>query len=271
MDFSKTLRDDRIWRYYSRNTNLDQHDVFVDLRFSGISVVDGKEYMNCYAWLSDKEFSEENIALIALLREENGKIFVRYIPEALDNAQSKGVGLLLNAPMCLPSTHDMPTLYNEDVLIFDENLDVGDLLHSTDNKFSEDIFLIKDIETIHCLGREYERFLFYGSSVVGNYGFSSCLGSLSGFIPYPDAGSELLSVDYWHLNKIFDLEGNILFDESEMTIDQVGVSAFNEDEAVAEFFYTLNGVRIDKPVKKGIYIRSRHFENGQTKTEKVII
>lgn len=81
----------------------------------------------------------------------------------------------------------------------------------------------------------------------------------------------MLSVDYWHLNKIFDLEGNILFDEAEMTIDQVGVSAINEDEAVAEIFYTLNGERIDKPVKKGIYIRSRYFENGQIKTEKVIM
>lgn len=56
-----------------------------------------------------------------------------------------------------------------------------------------------------------------------------------------------------------------------MTIDQVGVSAINEDEAVAEIFYTLNGERIDKPVKKGIYIRSRYFENGQIKTEKVIM
>lgn len=268
---NKTIRDDRIWSYYSRHTTIaGQGETTVNLRFYGSTEIDGKEYQNCYVWLADKEFSEENIALIAYLREEDGKVFVRYIPEALDNAMDKNIGLLLDTPVAIPRMHDLEVLYNEDSLIFDESMSVGDVLHTTDNIYSAVVFQIIGERKINCLGKEFSQ-LLYDGGFVGGYAFGELIGSRYGFIPFPDAGSNILSVDCWHLDKIYDLDGNLLYDDSYASYEDLSIRRIDEDDLLDVRFYSCNGVEIERPYGKGIYIKVKFLKSGEKLTEKIIV
>lgn len=268
---NNTVRDDLIWSYHSMHTTIPgQGESTVNLRFYGTTEIDGMEYHNCYVWLADKEFSEENIALIAYLREENGKVYVRYIPEAMDNATEKNIGLLLDTPVAIPRMHDLEVLYNEDSLIFDNSMSVGDVLRTTDNIYSAVVFNIIGERQINCLGKEYSQHLYDGG-LVGGYAFGEVIGSRYGFIPFPDAGSNILSVDYWHLDKIYDLDGNLLYDESYATFEDLDVRQIDEDDLLDVRFYSCNGVEIEKPHGKGIYIKVKFLKSGEKLTEKIIV
>ena len=54
------------------------------------------EYSNCYVWKEEEEFSEENAILIAYMREENGKVYARYILGIDNIAYERGCGVLKN-------------------------------------------------------------------------------------------------------------------------------------------------------------------------------
>lgn len=97
---NRVVREDRTWRYYSAlNCNMEpSQDIYLDVRFSGTTEIDGMEYSNCYVWKEEEEFSEENAILIAYMREENGKVYARYILGIDNIAYERGCGPRRSAP-----------------------------------------------------------------------------------------------------------------------------------------------------------------------------
>ena len=98
----KIVKEGQTWRYHSVvNTYMDPSgDIYLDLCFSGSTEIDGQEYLNCYVWKTDDDFSEATAALIGYMREdESGKVYVRYIADAYETALEKGIDILPYAPM----------------------------------------------------------------------------------------------------------------------------------------------------------------------------
>ena len=127
-------------------------DIYLDVRFSGTTEIDGMEYSNCYVWKEEEEFSEENAILIAYMREENGKVYARYIPGIDNIAYERGIDIMPYAPMMDDFSHDTEVLYKEDVLLFDPYLNEGDVLLSTENNSESDVFKVVDVTEVECYG-----------------------------------------------------------------------------------------------------------------------
>ena len=269
---NQIVREDRIWRYYSKyNCNMNpSQDIYLDVRLSGTTEIDGVEYYNCYVWKESDEFSEDNAVLIAYMREENGKVYARYIPDSDETAFDKGIDIIPYAPMMDNFSHNFDTLCKMDVLLFDTNLNVGDKLVSTEGNSDSDVFNVVETSYYGCFGVNRKAWnLVKDDNVSKGYNFCEGVGDFTGLLPMPGAASISYGVYPWELVEMIDEKGNPLFAPSKMTtgVENVG----EEMEVVKEAFYDLNGVEISKPVSNGVYVKTQTLSNGATRTEKVMV
>lgn len=269
---NRVVREDRTWRYYSAlNCNMEpSQDIYLDVRFSGTTEIDGMEYSNCYVWKEEEEFSEENAILIAYMREENGKVYARYIPGIDNIAYERGIDIMPYAPMMDDFSHDTEVLYKEDVLLFDPYLNEGDVLLSTENNSESDVFKVVDVTEVECYGITRKAWtLKKDDNLNRNYRFFEGIGDGIGLLPMPGAVTISYGAYSWELVEVIDENGNPLFAPSKMTtgVENVG----EEMEVVKEAFYDLNGVEINRPVSNGVYVKTQTLSNGATRTEKVMV
>lgn len=265
----KTVKENVVWKYYSStNCNMDpSSDIFLDLCFSGSTVIDGMEYYNCYVWKEDEDFSKENATLIAYMREEDGKVYVRYLATAVKDAQDNGIDLIPYAPMMSVLKHDLETLSSEEFLLFDANLLVGDILDSSENVLFCDSYKVAGINQFECLGERYDEYYFTGDA--GVYTFAAGLGDLTSLLPLPGAFPISYGVTNWQLVQVVNNEGNVLFDAADISSETGMKDSYAM--SVREFYSTVDGMIIDKPKKRGIYIKFQFLDNGTVKTSKVLL
>ena len=257
----------KIWRYHADyNGNMDPcDDIYLDVCLSGTTEIDGKEYLNCYVWKTEDEFSEESAALIAYMREEDGKVYVRYVPYADAVAMDKGISITPYAPMMNIVFHSWEDVCNSDILLFDSNLKEGDVLRSSDDDTICKEFTVKKIDQVECLGKTYKRALLWGWD---HYSFYEGIGDIMGLLPLPGALSILYCEDPWYLVEVLDNNGNVIFDSSKIVSGVEGIT--DEANVVSEKYYDFSGIEIVEPTQSGVYIRTRHLDNGKIRTEKFI-
>jgi len=77
---NKIVREDRIWTYHQDycRTMEQTHDIYINIRFSGTTEINGKTYHNCYAYKADNEFSENDSPVLAYMCEEDNRIYAYY-------------------------------------------------------------------------------------------------------------------------------------------------------------------------------------------------
>lgn len=242
-------------------------DIYVDVCLSGTTEIDGKEYLNCYVRKTGDELSEESAALIAYMREECGKVYVRYVPYADAIAMEKGISIIPYAPMMTLLHHDWEDLCKSDILLFDFNLEPGDVLRSTEDETNCVEFTVKSVNEVECLGKTYKRTCL-GDGMDG-YGFYEGIGETTGLLPLPGATPIMYSEDPWFLVAVLNDEGNVIFDPSKIVS---GVARVDDSVNVArEIYRDLNGIEVAVPAQSGVYLRTQLFDNGETRTEKVLI
>lgn len=208
------LGENKIWRYHSNfNGNMTPYkDIYLNLCLSGKTKIDGKKYYNCYVWQEGKKFSDENVALIAYMREENGKVYVRYIPEAKQNAREKGIDIVPYAPMMASYSHDIEKLSKIDVLIYDNSLKPGDVLYT-----GADSFNVNGMVEIECFGVKRKVWhLSQGPTLYQSYDYYEGVGDVIGLLPLPGSKPIFYNTESWQLVEVVDKKGKKLFAPAEM-------------------------------------------------------
>lgn len=266
---NQVVREGKIWRYYSYFNGFmtPSYDIYVDVCLSGTTEIDGKEYLNCYVWKTEDEFSVESAALIAYMREEDGKVYVRYVPYADAVAMDKGISIIPYAPMMDIVIHRWEDVCKSDILLFDSNLKEGDVLRSSDDDTVCREFTVRRIDEIDCLGKTYERTWLWNT--WGDYSFYEGIGDIVGLLPLPGSIPITYSEYAWDLVEVLDNNGNVIFDSSKIGSGVESVS--DGAKVVSETYHNLNGIEIAEPTQSGVYIRTRHLDNGKIRTEKFII
>ncbi len=266
---NQVVEEGKVWRYHS-DFNIDMtpsEDIYVDVCLSGVTEIDGKEYLDCYVWKTENGFSEESAALIAHMREEGGKVYVRYVPDANLIAKEKGIYIIPYAPMLNLFRYDWEDFCKSDILLFDSNLTVGDMLRSSEDDTICEEFTVRSIDEVECLGKTYANQWLW--STWGSYWFIEGIGDTMGLLPLPGASPISYSQDPWFLVKVLDRDGNVIFDTDSMVSGVESVS--DEAIVVSETYRDLNGIEIAEPTQAGIYIRTQLLDNGKTRTGKFII
>ncbi len=266
---NRVVMEGKIWRYHADiNYNMNPSEgIYVDVCLSGATEIEGKEYLNCYVWKTEDEFSEESAALIAYMREENGRVYVRYVPYADAIAMEKGISIIPYAPMMTLVHHNWEDLCKSDILLFDFNLEKGDVLYSSDDKTNRVVFKVISIDEFECLGRTYKR--TWLRSGYGDYCFYDGIGDTTGLLPLPGATPIMYSEDAWLLTEVLDCDGNVIFDPYKFGsgVDTV----YDNANVVMETYRDLNGIEVATPTQSGVYLKTLLFDNGKIRTEKVII
>ncbi|MCM1142419.1 MAG: C25 family cysteine peptidase [Muribaculum sp.] len=272
-DENQLVREDRLWKYFSYGNLFMEptSDIYVNLRFDGTTEIDGKTYYNCCVWQQGKEYNEENVALIAYMREENGDVFVRYIPDILLSTTVKGI-YLLPYPVVFPFYSTEEEFYKyaeEEYLLYKPGLSVGESFFTTDDETVVNRkFEVSHKDEVECNG-VYRDLLDYKSEYRIWYNYLEGIGSLYGFLPFANTQTRFLSDYEWDLIEVYDSTGLRIFsvEDSTLSIDRVQ----GDSEIEGTIYHTLQGLEVASPSAPGIYIKTTLFCNGTKKSEKIII
>lgn len=245
------------------------HDINLNVKFSGTTEINGLEYHNCYAWRPEEEFSENTALLLAYMREEGNKVFVKYYPEFMDNANAKGIDVQPYAPMSSILTHKIDDICQYEMLVFDTSLAIGDKLMPTapHDKYSHR-YNVEEISEYESEGSLWRMWKFDPS-----YHFVENIGGLCGLLPFPAAFYDLaLSKSAWELQTVEDLDGNVIFSyESFLESMMSKVTDIDSDIKVNERYFNIDGSEITKPEGNGIYIKVSIYPNGKVESKKLIV
>lgn len=135
------LNEDWIWKYYQRfNADYDDpfdtsgenkcSDIYVNVGFSGTTVIDGVEYKNCTIWRDGEKPADGDAPVIAYLREEGNKIYMRDVKleKGLYKTLFEDYGISLNPYICPSFRWAHNNKPDSERLIYDFDLDKGDTL-----------------------------------------------------------------------------------------------------------------------------------------------
>jgi hypothetical protein len=276
------VKEDRIWKYYSDGfcninskndsdpDNEELERMYLNLKFSGITNIDDKDYYNCYVWKDDQDFNESTAILIAYMREDNGKVYARYIPDAINLASDNDIELSPTSPVMDTMFDDIKVVSQYDVLVYDNSLSVGDCFYTLpeDSEYSHKMEVCK-LTDEECLGRQYKVWTIKRTDLYNRYMYYyENIGDIYGLIPFPSPIPYYYSFNQWDLEKVVDLDGNVIFETSKITS---GVKNLTDDRIVTTKYYTLDGKAVTKPYQPGIYIKSTISASGVVTTEKAIV
>jgi hypothetical protein len=276
------VKEDRIWKYSSdgflstgipTDTDSDSEEplkMYLNLKFSGITNIDDKDYYNCYVWKDDQDFNESTAILIAYMREDNGKVYVRYIPEAINLALDNDIELSPTSPVMDTETDNISIVSQYDVLVYDNSLSEGDSFYTLpeDNEFTHKM-KVTNLSEKECMDKQYRVWTINQTDWYNNrYHYYENIGDIYGLIPFPSPIPYFYSFNQWDLEKVVDLDGNVIFETSKITS---GVKNLTDDRIVTTKYFTLDGKAVTKPSQPGIYIKSTISASGVVTTEKAIV
>lgn len=269
---SHVIKEGRTWRYYSEfngKMNPDSN-IYLDVTFSGTTQIDGREYLNCYVWKDTDDFSEANAALIAYMREEDGKVYARYIPEAYDRALEKGIDIIPYAPMMSNYNHDMDELAQYDVLLYDNSFKVGDVFYSMPDEARGERFIVDKAEMTECLGVDRMAWtLMQERGLNLTYSYYEGIGDIYGLLPFPSSVPITYDSYWWQLVDVTDVSGRVIFATAEMTTK---VESIEDDRyVVKEILNSINGQEVKEPTNPGVYVRTQLLNDGSVRTNKIIV
>ncbi len=261
------VREDRIWTYYQEfNAETEpSHDIYVNVRFSGTTEIDGKTYHNCYAWREGTEFSESDAPVIAYMREEDGKVYAYYHymdnPSILQDILDKyGIDMIPDCPATFSWT-DTPDR-NYERLLFDFNLKEGDELWFNREELDTDkgYMILEGINDIEFEGENVTEYKYRNG--IWDYNVFRGLGSPVGLLPFPGAMPLCYCKTGYNLVRVTDLEKDILF-ATPLSVDDLAESA----EVLESRYYDLQGRSLNGPTD-GVYVKIDIFADGHRKVTK---
>lgn len=265
------VREDRVWKYWSDvNVNMTpSSDILLNQKFSGTTEIDGKTYYNCYVWKDSEEFSTETALLIAYMREENGKVYARYIPEIIQTpAEDLGIDVIPYTTF-IPS-YDLDkyeNMYGKDILLYDSSLTKGDVHYITSKDDDYPVFFtVKEVNEIENSG--FTRRYWILSNGIGSYGYLEGIGDLCGLLPLPGPLPPTYGIDPWRLVSVEDASGGILYAADDNPSTTHISELTNQATIVSQKYYTLDGIEVSSP-SKGLYIKTVVYDDGNVNTRKV--
>jgi len=268
------VREDRVWKYHQDFNNAvnpsDNIDCYIG--FEGISEINGLEYHCCKIW-SD-ELGAERAVTIAYAREEDGKVYVLMDSNMLKVAELASEFNIGLSPISSPvAAAEIP--WEQERLAYDFNLTKGDILKiipediienptevKTEYPILDDFDVAYDNESYHI-----QELVFNGSKfhVIGS------IGATFGLLPIPGAEPMTYSNTPHKLVGIYDREGNLVLNISEITRNLSTVNEISDNDGVRDVeYYNMQGNRISCP-EKGVIIKVERKYSGDTKVEKIIL
>ena len=266
-DYVPVVREGAEWGHKAipKSWTGDGSTFFYRERLAGDCIVDGKTYKKCYRY-SGSEFNADNAMVVALMREEDKKVYIR----KTDNSFVIG-----------DSELDISLIGEDEVLAYDFNLFIGDTFKPIDGM----TYQLQSTDWVEVDGKQrllqvfdHDLKILEGIGVVDGYDFDFGL-------PYQDQVSGAL---YWIKAITYEriIGGEIVyktsfFDETDPSIVGTGreaviaASGLNvrtfgiEGEAVIEgdgigyVVYSADGRKVaegiangrtEVPLPKGIYI-----------------
>ena len=207
----KMISTDKVWKYYTTSNwymweddpELNQDDyIYIKMRFSGTVEIEGHTYLKCYLYKERDTFNPETAALAAYMREEDNRIYVRYLKSTYGSPLTNGIAFILNGgPTYIDFfDYEWENDYTQERCIYDYNLEIGDRFVLSEG-YPE--FTVNDIKYVEYADNQYEQ-MFYHNDELGSYSAIRAVGPELGLIPFPNQWSFTLSETPWELFGMFD-------------------------------------------------------------------
>lgn len=268
---NRIIREDRIWTYHNDfcGTMEPSQNININIRFSGTTEIKGKTYHNCYAYKAENEFLEAECPIIAYMREEGNKVYAYY--QLFDNFNFEndilnqyGIDIMSNCP----TTKDDFGCENCERMIFDFNLKKGETLWFNRDEIDSDLAYLY-VEDVFDTEYDGNIFLTQEYTPLGTYTVYEGVGPFIGLLPYPGAVSMDYGHDVYHLQRMTDLDGKILF-EYEKRADSRIIDDEYTSPIVESRYYDMQGRRMLGKPSKGVYIKIDILEDGTSKVTRNI-
>lgn len=276
------LNEDWVWKYYQEfNADYDDpfdtsgenkcSDIYVNVGFSGTTVIDGVEYKNCTIWRDGEKPADSDAPVIAYLREEGNKIYMRDVKpgKGLYKTLFEDYGISLNPYICPSFRWASNSKSDSERLIYDFDLDKGDTLwfddECRDDKAGLQI-IGRYTGTVEGEKIDIQEYQIYDYEI----GVVYCgLGAADSLLPFPCAYSDMPFTPF-RLIAIHDKENNPVITMPEggfpPSPDETGITSVNQ--FINSSYYDMQGRQVSKPAE-GIFIRVDRMQDGSVVSRKV--
>lgn len=243
----KMIAAGKEWKYYTPcnwymceddpQLNTDEDFIYINMRFSGTVEVEGQTYLKCYLYKERDQFDPETAALAAYMREEDNRIYVRYLQSTIYDRLTNGIAFILHGGPTYSNLWDYEwkNEYSEERCIYDFNLEKGDRLWLYDGYGD---FTVDDIKTVEYDGKEFEQ-MTYHNEELGTYSAIQTVGPVIGLVPFPNQWCLSTFATPWELWGVFDEYQVPLYLTAEGIL---GLKDMGED--LADIFYSGDMLRI---------------------------
>lgn len=277
------LNEDWVWKY-CQEYNEDYADpqyicrdyvndgyTYLNVGFKGTTVMDGVEYKNCTIWREGEEPADGEAPVIAYLREEGNKIYMRKVDndDNLYNKLLRDYNISLNPFRC-PS-FGWSSDQKSERLIYDFDLDKGEKLwFDNEHKNNKACLEVAARYPLTIDGREIEIQQFGVEDYEMTFVYCG-LGAVDSLLPFPNTYNDGLNMPHF-LIQIADRNDNpIVTMLPGGRLPETGISVINPDNIIVDSsYYDMQGRQVSKPTE-GIFIRVDRMQDGSVVSRKVCI
>ncbi len=275
------LNEDWVWKYcqeynedyanpqYTCRDYVNDGYTYLNVGFKGTTVINGEEYKNCTIWRDGEEPADGKAPVIAYLREEGNKIYMRKVDtdDNLYNRLLRDYNISLKPFRC-PSFGWSPVQESER-LIYDFDLDKGEKLwFDNEHKNDKACLEVSDRYPLTIDGREIEIQQF-GVEYYEITNVYCGLGAVDSLLPFPNTYNDYINMPHF-LIQIADRNDNpIVTMLPGGRLPETGISVINPDNNIVDSsYYDMQGRQVSKPTE-GIFIRVDRMQDGSVVSSKV--
>ena len=278
----KLLREDWVWKYhqyfnidYSDPNNTSGKDacsdIYLNIGFSGTTVIGGVEYQNCTIWKDGEEPANGEAPVIAYMREEGNRIYMREATPSggLYQTLFNDYNISIKPYIC-PALEWVPDS-NTEMLIYDFDLDKGEILWFDSECRDDDAGLPVTLRYTGTVDNKEVDIQWFETRLDEEAAVYCGFGSADSLLPFPGTYNEF----QWEphgLICITDRENNPVITMPTGGFpplpDETGITSVKQTADVS--YFDMQGRQVPKP-DNGIFIRIERKSDGSVVTRKVCL
>lgn len=235
-EYVPMIRYDRVWECYT-SYDFNEYEVKY-LKFDGVEDFEGKSYHRIVTAQKSfmkksydgspeiYEFDDDSYELEGYLREENGKVYTLAVG---DNIQGEFCGTTYPS-----DSYDLPDCGLHEVLLYDFTADEGDSITAFSNLCRQGVFTDFRIDSKSTVIVDGEECCHMDLSPA-SFDLVEGIGPVSyGCLNYNEYDIPAMMWAYNYFNRLFDSEGNVLFESSNMHDFKLPDNIFSSVESIYE-------------------------------------
>lgn len=278
----KLLREDWVWKYhqyfnidYSDPNNTSGKDacsdIYLNIGFSGTTVIGGVEYQNCTIWKDGEEPANGEAPVIAYMREEGNRIYMREATPSggLYQTLFNDYNISINPYIC-PALEWVPDS-NTEMLIYDFDLDKGEILWFDSECRDDDAGLPVTLRYTGTVDNKEVDIQWFETRLDEEAAVYCGFGSADSLLPFPGTYNEFQWEPH-RLIAITDRENNPVITMPTGGFpplpDETGITSVKQTADVS--YFDMQGRQVPKP-DNGIFIRIERKSDGSVVTRKVCL